>query len=350
MPSVATQPPLQLRAYVDALHALGYDVASLLAETGIRRADLDHPDRLVPCTAVDHVVLAALQQRRVPNLGARLAAATPMGTYPLLDYLVLTTDTVGDALVQLARYFHVVEAPIDVTVLEEGDSARVLVEIRMNPALLDFTAQYTCAMLVLKLRAECTSPLAPSFVSLVHAPDDRRDLERRLGCAVRAPAAWDGVVYARDSLRLALRRRDPVLRGVLEGHVRQIAPATSLDQAAESMTRSVRAVLTSRLGNGDADIGQVARQLATSRRTLQRRLAAEGVSFHQLHDDLRREAAERLLADRALAANEIGYLLGFSEPSAFHRACKRWFGVTPLEFRRELVREWGSAGVREALG
>ena len=83
--------------------------------------------------------------------------------------------------------------------------------------------------------------------------------------------------------------------------------------------------------------------LATSQRTLQRRLAAEGVSFQQLQDDVRREAAERLLADRSLAANEIGYLLGFSEPSAFHRACKRWFRATPLEFRKRLVRESVSA-------
>jgi AraC-like DNA-binding protein len=69
-------------------------------------------------------------------------------------------------------------------------------------------------------------------------------------------------------------------------------------------------------------------------RTLQRRLAAEGVSYRELVDLARREAAERLLADRSLAVSEVGYLLGFSEPSAFHCAFKRWLGVTPLEYRR----------------
>jgi AraC-like DNA-binding protein len=69
-------------------------------------------------------------------------------------------------------------------------------------------------------------------------------------------------------------------------------------------------------------------------RTLQRRLAVEGVSFKELVDLARRDVSERLLADRSLSVAEVGYLLGFSEPSAFHRAFKRWRGVTPLEYRR----------------
>jgi len=78
----------------------------------------------------------------------------------------------------------------------------------------------------------------------------------------------------------------------------------------------------------------VARHLAIAPRTLQRRLAAKGVSYQQVVDDVRRDAAERLLADPSLAVSQIGYLLGFSEPSAFHRAFKRWHDVTPQEYRQ----------------
>jgi AraC-like DNA-binding protein len=75
-----------------------------------------------------------------------------------------------------------------------------------------------------------------------------------------------------------------------------------------------------------------------ARRTLQRRLAAEGVSYKALVDSVRPEAAERLLAYRSLAVTEVGHLLVFSEPSAFHRAFRRWLGVTPLEYRRSVAR------------
>jgi len=73
-----------------------------------------------------------------------------------------------------------------------------------------------------------------------------------------------------------------------------------------------------------------------SERSLQRRLAEESVRFEALTDDVRREMAARYLADRKVAIAEIAYLLGYSEPSAFHRAFKRWTGSTPAEARQRL--------------
>ena len=64
-----------------------------------------------------------------------------------------------------------------------------------------------------------------------------------------------------------------------------------------------------------------------SPRTLQRRLAAEGLVYQDMLAAARRETAERLLGDSALSAAEVGCLLGYSEPAAFHRAFKRWHGV-----------------------
>ncbi len=69
-------------------------------------------------------------------------------------------------------------------------------------------------------------------------------------------------------------------------------------------------------------------------RTLQRRLARAGTSFEALCDDARRTAAETYLRDTTLSISEVTYLLGYSEPAAFHRAFKRWHGKTPLAFRQ----------------
>jgi AraC-like DNA-binding protein len=86
-------------------------------------------------------------------------------------------------------------------------------------------------------------------------------------------------------------------------------------------------------GGADTRIETVARRLATSPRTLQRRLAAEGLSYQQVLDEWRQAAAERHLTASALSIGEIAYLLGFSEPAPFHRAFKRWYGITPRAFR-----------------
>ena len=100
------------------------------------------------------------------------------------------------------------------------------------------------------------------------------------------------------------------------------------------MSREVQRALTRDVLSGDVRIGTIARALAMSGRTLQRRLAAEGVSFQELLDDARKDAAARYLRERTLSACEVAYLVGYSEPAPFHRAFKRWYGTTPELFRK----------------
>jgi AraC-like DNA-binding protein len=103
--------------------------------------------------------------------------------------------------------------------------------------------------------------------------------------------------------------------------------------ADEGLRYEVRRALARRIAGGDTRIGSVARELATSARTLQRRLAEQGSSYQSLVELARCEAAEQYLSDQSLSIAEISYLLGYSEPSALHRAFKRWKGTTPQAFR-----------------
>ena len=330
--TLTTEPVENLRAMADALARLGFDVTTVLARSGLRRQDLDDPDARVPCAALQQLLGAAYAERSRPNLAAHMASVVPIGAFPLLDYLIVTADTVADALEQLERYFSLVTAPCTLKVVAEEESTRLLVTEARNP----FIAQFETALVVHHLREETSGALRVSHVSLVDQPDDSRDLERLLGCAVHAPAAWNGVEFPRASTRLPLRRRDPGLRRVLEGHAASIAQRQS--RSPQSIVDAVRGVVVTRLSRGLPDVEAVARHLAIAPRTLQRRLAAEGVSYQQVVDDVRRDAAGRLLADPSLAVSQIGYLLGFSEPSAFHRAFKRWHDVTPQEYRQSTQR------------
>lgn len=72
-----------------------------------------------------------------------------------------------------------------------------------------------------------------------------------------------------------------------------------------------------------------------SPRTLQRRLSQEGTSFDSLREEIRKTTAETFLEDRTLSVGEVAFLLGFSEPGAFHRAFKRWHNITPDTFRKQ---------------
>jgi AraC-like DNA-binding protein len=330
--SLATEPVENLRVMADALARLGFDVVPALARSGLRRQDLDDPDGRVPCVALQQLLGAACAERPRPNLAAHMASVVPIGAFPLLDYLILTTDTIAAALEQLERYFSLVTAPCKLKVVAGEESTRLLVTEASNP----FVAQFETSLVVHHLREETNGALRVSHVSLVDQPEDSRDLERLLGCAVHAPATWNGIEFPRAATRLPLRRRDPGLRRVLEGHAASVTQRQS--RSAESIVETVRGVVVTRLARGVPDLDAVARHLAMAPRTLQRRLAAEGVSYQQVVDDVRRDAAERLLADPSLAVSQIGYLVGFSEPSAFHRAFKRWHFVTPQEYRQSTQR------------
>jgi AraC-like DNA-binding protein len=91
--------------------------------------------------------------------------------------------------------------------------------------------------------------------------------------------------------------------------------------------------LGSRLAIGHAGQQDVARQLGITVRTSNRHLLAAGTSFHQIRDELLRERAETLLRKGHLPIAEVSYLVGYAEPSTFHRAFRRWTGQTPSQWR-----------------
>jgi AraC-like DNA-binding protein len=88
------------------------------------------------------------------------------------------------------------------------------------------------------------------------------------------------------------------------------------------------------LAAGPVRIDEVARDLGFSRQTLYRRLKAEGITFEQILDELRRGLALRLIRDEGLTVKDAAYRLGFSDPAAFSRAFKRWTGSSPAAFGR----------------
>jgi len=87
----------------------------------------------------------------------------------------------------------------------------------------------------------------------------------------------------------------------------------------------------------------VARALDLSVRSLRRRLAAEGHSYDALLHEALAIVAKRLLHDSDRTIREVAYEMGFSEPSTFHRAFKRWTGTTPAAFRDHAMGPDGGA-------
>jgi AraC-like DNA-binding protein len=314
-----------VRTFANGFERLGHDVDALLATVGLSRTDLNDPDRRMPWHIVGSLITRAQQTRFTPNLGLAMAMATPLGAYPLIDYLVLTSDTVGDGLAQLARYFRITASPMSLDLHAESDPVRVEID-----TVSAFGYEFEAALIVLRLREETDGVFRAAAVSFQHQPDDVAAFERALGCPVWTNASWNGVAIDRSICRLPMRRRDPILRTFLEGHADAILARMP---ARDGVAVDVRRALASRVTSGDTRMSSIARQLGMSERTLQRRLSDDGVSYQELLEEVRKAAATRYLDESTLAIGEIAYLLGYSEPAAFHRAFRRWYETTPEQFR-----------------
>src|SRR4029453_10500709 len=200
--------------------------------------------------------------------------------------------------------------------------------IEITTSVGPFAMEFETALMILRFRNEADGPFTAA-VSFNHSLDDPIEFERILGCPVTLSAPWSGISLPLEVWRLPLRRRDPILRQVLEGHANEILARLP---ARTGLALEVQRALTSSVAGGDTRIQSIGRKFAMSARTRQRRLADEGVSYQKLLDDARKGAAGRYVTESTLAIGEIAYLLGYSEPAPFHRAFKRWYGRTPEGF------------------
>ena len=323
---IPTQPAATLRVFVGALGQLGYDTSALLSASGFNAAQLDDPDGRVPCTSIPAVICEAMRTRPLKNLGMKVAYETPIGAFQLLDYLIVTCENVREAAKQLARYLRISEAPFAIEIRDDENPIRIVYANVREP----FTAEFEIALAIFHFRRETESCFRADYASFTHTPDDVSEMEQVLGCPIRVQSQWLGFALSREAWELPLRRQDPVLHSILYRNAEELAarlPET------DSVVAELRRLLITRMARGDSDIQFVARSMATSVRSLQRRLAAAGTSYQKILDSTRREAAGRHVSNCALSISEVGYLLGYSEPAAFHRAFKRWYGLTPYEFR-----------------
>ena len=152
----------------------------------------------------------------------------------------------------------------------------------------------------------------------------------------RGPLAFNcaehALVLERHWLQVPLPESDPEL---LRMHTAQADQRLHAMNALTPVER-VKMILDAS-GHFNWDRDHMARRLHMSRRTLQRQLAKHDTTFQALFDGYRHGAALTLLQDPQIQTVEVGHLLGFSEPSTFYRAFKRWEGIAPGTYRKRLI-------------
>ena len=173
--------------------------------------------------------------------------------------------------------------------------------------------------------------LTPMWIEVNHAPpSEPAAAQRLLGAPIHYARGRLAIVVPRSWLELPIQNADNRLLRVLEGYCREVLVQRSeLNDFAAKLERW----LMLRLPSGKFATEDAARELGMSPRTLARRFQERGTSFAAFTDDLRRQLALRYLEDQTLRPGQIAYLLGYSEPSGFNHAFRRWTGRSPKAYR-----------------
>jgi len=320
------------RKLLEALSSAGVEPGALLAEVGLDAAVVADRDARVPIERLHALWDAAL--RRVPRLDGALFGAesyTP-GDYGLVGFVAMNSATLGEAARHVVRYLGLWTDDPAVTLHDDGTLAFTYRTRFADGPGLRISTEAGPAEVLHGARLLTQRRLTAREVRFTHpAPVDTAAHDAFFGCRVRFGARDNVMVFHAEDLALPLPKADAQLGAFLRGmanealHKREGVEPTPIDR--------IRQIIAEDLQQGVPSLDQVARRLSTTERTLRRRLDEQGTSFRELLDETRAELARSYVRDPRVPLAEVAFLLGFSEPSAFHRAFKRWTSATPAAFR-----------------
>ncbi|WP_017299720.1 AraC family transcriptional regulator [Nodosilinea nodulosa] len=314
--------------------AQGGDMDGLCRAAGIDRAWLADPDRQIAGDCLKALWREAVAQTHDPDLGLHLGEAFDLAAIGIVGYVLLNCQTYGQALEKLARYTHLFSQGVaishrvtngwvqcDCAVL--GDVQNYLLDEPRHPIESTFSALLTATQ---QLTGQ---PLKLYGVWFQHPqPGNVAEHDRIFQTPVQFAQPINRLAFPASCLDWPVKSANASLLAVFEQHATALLSAQN-----QGYAQKVGQTISQNLQGDVPSLEAIAHALAISPRQLQRELKNENTSYQRLVDDTRRELALRHLQDPEVSIHDMAFLLGFSEPSAFHRAFKRWTGQTPRHYR-----------------
>lgn len=314
------------RALCKQLDALALDSAALCASAGIDPAETGNPNATFALDATLQLWALAVQASGDPALGLRVSRFVSPSTFHALGYTLVASGSLRDVFERIVRYHAVAQDSLALEFQRVGERYEFRFSappgrLRADEALDAFAAIY--------LRT-CRSRLGRSYTPLaVH-------LQRQ---APADPKPWH------DLFRAPLFFSAPcnLLEFDTAGFDSHLDDGLALDSESEQpplliWEQRVRSAIENLLPEGEPSVQTIAEALNLSTRSLQRHLADEGCRYDLLLNQCRQNLALLHMSDPHSSLSEVAWLLGFSDPQSLSRAFKRWTGLTPTQYRQDLIR------------
>ena len=322
-----------VRAFVEVVERAGVGRAQLLSTTRVDPTHLDASD-----ARMDFAEFARLQTRAVDltgdeALGLHIAEQASEAAFDLVAHLIVHAPTLRDGIELCLRFQRVFSDDSELTLVEKDDSATLRLRFPRTTLHSDrIHAEFVMAGLMRMIKGFAGPRPWIRAVYFEHPrPDHHLECTRIFGGVERYRRPFTGIVIEGALLDQPSLHHHAELYHLLRSQAER-----TLSQLTHGVGQAERLkqYFLARPPLGAApDMVMVARDLGMSVRSLRRRLKEEGVSYKAILDEAFGTVATRMLSDSSQSIQETAHAMGFSDATAFHRAFKRWTGMTPGEYR-----------------
>jgi AraC-like DNA-binding protein len=313
------------------LESYGIDPEPLFREMAMNPALMKQPGARYRLANIDNLWRKASEVIDDPCFGLKVGDLWHPSYSSALGYAWLASHTLREAFERLERYYRVLtdERPMRLDETEKELTLTLLFSHKRRD--IPERSDAILAGVMRACRINYIEDLTPESVSFTHP---KPSCSARFFEYFRCPVVFEAPA---NSLTLSIDAVDKRLPGS-HTQLAELADQVMIEYLAKldqnHMPQKVKAVIIDQLPSGNVTDENVARALYMSSRKLQRQLQSAGTTFYTLLDEVRQDLAQKYLREPDNSITEIGFLLGFSESSAFSRAFKRWMGVPPSEFRK----------------
>jgi AraC-like DNA-binding protein len=316
----------------------GLDVPTLFAAAGLDISVLSTPGARCSTEKISRLWELAVERSGNPAIGLAQHHIPKPASFDVVGYSMMSCPNLLGGLERLVRYMRILSDALTVVLREESGRYRATFELLGGDRPVPRQRiEFILVTLVTFCRWTVGREMYPLAVELAYSvPSNPAPYRDAFRCNPAFDAPATSLLFALEDMTLPLRTSNPILAELHERFAGEYLKG--FDHA--HVSHRAREVIIRLLPDGEPSRNQVARELCLSERTLQRRLEEEATSFHKLMDNTRRELAEQYLGRLHLSLAQAAYLLGFADQSSFFRACKRWFKLSPGQFRSRLNKGW----------
>lgn len=320
-----------VRAVGDFLRVQGIDLHRLCRSAGLPEETLDGAAESMATEAMSRVWEEAVRLSANSEISLAPNPAVRPANLDVVGYTMMASPHLLSSLERMVRYSRIVSEAATTGLAEVPQGFALTFDLYGGDRPVP-RQRFEFDLLALLnyfhwISGRKVAPLAVEFVHL--APTDPGHHVRAFGCPVRFDAPDCRMLFAREDLLQPLCTSNAMLAEMHDRYAVERLASLGSDR----ISLRARDVIIRKLPDGEPRREDVAGHLCMSERTLQRRFHEEGISFQQLLDGTRKDLAQQYLRQPKLSLAQTAYLLGFSDQSNLHRACKRWFEMSPGQYR-----------------